>query len=308
MNTSAEIKILTSVTTEEVLKGLEVDAKAYEGLYVDMENKPERKYVKDKAALISGMLKTLDRARIDESKNYKTLVEAEAASIKERLENANKPFTLLIDEHKEKRAKELAKIKEIEERKALAEQKEADHESAIMEDKVRTFEKAEAEKVEKERLDAERAEIEKAAKEQAEREAQAAIDLAESNRIEAIRREEQAEQKAKESERLRIEAIENQKIAAKLAEEKRIEAEKQAKTDADNAAESARLKEVERQKQEEAAALAEQKKREANKKHKGAINRGIVEVLVANNISAEDAKKVVTLAATLKLPNLTIHY
>ena len=67
MNTSTEIKILTSVTTEEVLKGLEVDAKAYEGLYVDMENKPERKYVKDKAALISGMLKTLDRARIDES-------------------------------------------------------------------------------------------------------------------------------------------------------------------------------------------------------------------------------------------------
>jgi len=308
MNTTTEIKILTSVTTEEVLKGLEVDAKEYEGLYVDMENKPERKYVKDKAALISGMLKTLDRARIDESKNYKTKVEAEAASIKERLEAANKPFTLLIDEHKEKRAKELAKIKEIEERKALAEQKEADHESAIMEDKVRTFEKAEAEKEAKERLEAKKAEVEKAAKEQAEREAQAAIDLAEEKRIEAIRREEQATKQAEESERLKLEAIENQKIAAKLAEERRIEAERQAKIDAENAAESARLQEVERQKQEEAAALAEQKKREANKKHKGAINRGIVDALVAGGISAEDAKQVVTLAAKLKLPNLTINY
>ena len=326
MNKAKEIKLFSGVTTEEVLKGLEVEAKEYEGLYVDMDNKPERKYVKDKAALISGMLKTLDRARIDESKNYKTLVEAEAASIKERLEEANKPFTLLIDEHKEKRAKELAKIKEIEDRKALAEQKEADHESAIMEDKVRTFEKAEAEKEAANQLEAQRLEVERMAKAQAEQEAQAAIDLAESNRIEAIRREEQAVKQAEEAERLRIEAVEQQKIAAKLAEERRIEAveqqkiaaklaeerrieaEKLAIQGAAQAAENARLAEIERQKQEDAAALVEQKKREANKKHKGLINRGIVDVLVSNGISEEDAKTVVTLAAKMKLPNLTINY
>ena len=161
MSDLMEVSIFNEITTNEILVDLEAEAKKYEGLYVDMDNKEERKYVKDKAVLISSLLKTLDRARIDKSKDYKILVESEAANIKGRLEDANKPFTLLIDEHKEKRAKELAKIKEIEDRKALAEQIEADHESAIMEDKVRTFEKAEAEKAlaelaEERRIEAER--------------------------------------------------------------------------------------------------------------------------------------------------------
>ena len=145
MNDKREITIFTDITTESILTELEVEAKSYEGLYVDMDNKDERKYVKDKAALISVLLKKLNRARIDESFRYKTLVESEASSIKERLEGANKPFTLLIDEHKEKRAKELAIEKALQDAKDLAYQLPIDHESAIMEDKVRTLEIQEAE-------------------------------------------------------------------------------------------------------------------------------------------------------------------
>jgi len=146
MNNTKEIKIFKSITTEEAILELEAESKKYDGLYVDMDNPPERKYVKDKAALIAGLLKKLDRARIDESKNYKLMVEAEAADIKLRLEEANKPFTLLIDEHKEKRAKELAIEKKKQQQIELAILKENDHELAIMEDKIRTIERQEAEK------------------------------------------------------------------------------------------------------------------------------------------------------------------
>ena len=308
MSNLMEVSIFNEITTNEILVDLEAEAKKYEGLYVDMDNKEERKYVKDKAVLISSLLKTLDRARIDKSKDYKILVESEAANIKGRLEEANKPFTLLIDEHKEKRAKELAKIKEIEDRKALAEQIEADHDSAIMEDKVRTFEKAEAEKALAELAEAQKAEVERLAKVAAELAAQELINKAELDKKEAEAAQAKAKLQAEESERLRIEAVEQQKIAAKLAEERRIEAEKLAIQGVAQAAENARLSEVERQKQEDAQALAEQKKREANKKHKGLINRGIVDVLVNSGISEEDAKMVVTLAAKMKLPNLTINY
>lgn len=308
MMKSKEIKIFQSITTEEAILELEAESKKYEGLYVDMDNAPERKYVKDKAVLISGLLKKLDRARIDESKNYKLLVEAEASSIKDRLEEANKPFTLLIDKHKAKRAKELAIEKKIEEQKELAAQKEVDHENAIMEDKARMFEKAEAEL---ERVENERklvAEAEKAAKEKAEKDAQDAVDRAEREAVESGEREEAARKQAEESERLRLEAIEQQKISDKIAEERRIETARQAKIDVDQAAENAKLAEIERQKQEEAEALAEQARREANTKHKGAINTGILDVLVSNGISVKDAKRVITLAAKKQLPNLTINY
>jgi hypothetical protein len=243
MSNLMEVSIFNEITTNEILVDLEAEAKKYEGLYVDMDNKEERKYVKDKAVLISSLLKTLDRARIDKSKDYKILVESEAANIKGRLEEANKPFTLLIDEHKEKRAKELAKIKEIEDRKALAEKIEADYDSAIMEDKVRTFEKAEAEKA-----------------------------------------------------------------LTELAEERRIEAERQSKIDSDKAAEDARLGEIERQRQEALTAQKELEAREADKKHLSTINNVIVDVLVGNGFSKEDAKKFVVLAARKQLPNLTINY
>ena len=308
MSITKEIKIFKSVTTEEAILELEEESKKYEGLYVDMDNAPERKYVKDKSVLITGLLKKLDRARVDESKNYKLLVEAEAANIKERLEEANKPFTLLIDEHKEKRAKELAIEKKMQEQRELAILKESDHEAAIMEDKVRTFE-MEAEKAEKAKaLAAENERISRLAKEQAEREAQDAVDRAEREAVEAGEREELARKQTEESERLRLEAFEQQKIDAKIAEERRIEAERQAKIAAEQAAEDARFAEIERQKEEAKRIQHERDMREADKNHKKGINNEILDVLVSNGLSKEDAKKVVTLAAQKKLPNLTINY
>jgi hypothetical protein len=134
------------VTTEAILQGLEADGKNYEGLYVDMNDKEQRKYVKAGATLINDLLKTLDRARIDKSRSYKVSVEAEAKSIRERLEAANLPYTMLIEAHKHERAEILAAEKAKADAEALALQIESDHEHAILMDKVETIEKAERER------------------------------------------------------------------------------------------------------------------------------------------------------------------
>ena len=138
-----DITIFQSITTDEQIKLLEEKGASYEGLYVDMDDAPQRKYVKDNAELIQKLIKDVDRKRIDESKDYKNKVEAEAKSIIDRLKVANEPFTLLIDTHKAKRAKELSDEKRVIELRELATQKELDHELALLIDKTYAFDKAE---------------------------------------------------------------------------------------------------------------------------------------------------------------------
>jgi hypothetical protein len=147
-----EIAIFNEITTEDLLVELETEAKKYDGLYVDMENAPERKYVKDKASHISGLLKQLDRARIDKSKEYKMQVEAEADKIKDRLVAANVPFQALIDEHKAERAKLLALKKASDEAKEYALQLPIRHEDALGMNELHDFKVAQV-KIEQERRD-----------------------------------------------------------------------------------------------------------------------------------------------------------
>ena len=111
----SEVKLFKELTTEEALVSIEVEAAKHVGLYVDMADSKQRKYVKDKAVAINGILKKLDRARIDKAKDYKIEIESEAGQIKARLEAANEPFTLLIDSYNEERAKVLAEEKRVNE-------------------------------------------------------------------------------------------------------------------------------------------------------------------------------------------------
>ncbi|WP_372857583.1 hypothetical protein [Pseudoalteromonas sp.] len=127
-----DIILFDDLTTEDVISALEAESKEYTGLYVDMDKKEQRKYVKDKAQTINDLLKKLDRARIDKKKRYSQQIEVEATEIKQRLEGANKPFTLLIDEHKAKRAKILADEKARVEAIELASRLEADHEFGLL--------------------------------------------------------------------------------------------------------------------------------------------------------------------------------
>lgn len=126
------IVIFEDVTTESALLEIEDNGKKYEGLYVEMDNAPERKYVKGMASEINGILKKLDRARIDKSKEYKQKVESEALAIKTRLDKANEPFTILINEYAAKRADILAKEKAARDAIELMQQIAQDHEFAIL--------------------------------------------------------------------------------------------------------------------------------------------------------------------------------
>ncbi|MCP4282777.1 MAG: hypothetical protein GY776_22630, partial [Alteromonas sp.] len=102
-----EIAIFDSVVVESALTELEAEGKKYDGLYVDMENAPERKYVKDKASLIATLKKKVERVRIDSAKSYKVEVEKQAAAIHERLDAANANFQVLIDDYTAERKKVL---------------------------------------------------------------------------------------------------------------------------------------------------------------------------------------------------------
>jgi len=160
------IAIFESVTTDDHINALKEESEKYTGLYVDMNNAPERKYVKEKAEEINKLLKQVDRKRIDLSKEYKIKVEAEASDIKERLEIANLPFTLLIDEHKAERKKildaEKARVDAIEQ----AEKLEQDHEMALLINKTFEYDRATAIQQEKEAEALRVAEREEYAKEQ----------------------------------------------------------------------------------------------------------------------------------------------
>jgi len=126
------ITIFKEITTEEYLLEIEADGKKYEGLYVDMTNAPERKFVKEQAANIKAMLKRLDSERIAKARDYRSMVEREAETIKQRLEAANSPYTLLIDAYAADCKKVRDEAKAIEDAKALAIQKESDHEHALL--------------------------------------------------------------------------------------------------------------------------------------------------------------------------------
>ena len=140
------IVLFREITTEDKLKELEAKALEYTGLYVDMKNPPERKYVKEMADDIISIQKKLDRARIDISKKLKSDIDNEARVINERLANANEPFTILLDEYKKERAAELAEEKRIQQMRELAIQKELDHESALIENELFDLRKAEYER------------------------------------------------------------------------------------------------------------------------------------------------------------------
>lgn len=136
-----EIIIFKELTTNDYLDQLQVESEKYTGLYVDMNNAPERKYVKEKAQTINDLLKKIDRARIDESKAYKLKAEKEAADIKERLEIANLPFTLLIDAYTAERKKILDEEKVRKQAVIDAEHYEIDHEFALMINKTFAFDR-----------------------------------------------------------------------------------------------------------------------------------------------------------------------
>ena len=186
--------LFSDLTTDEKLAQLEAEGEKYQGLYVDMSDKEQRKFVKDQASFVTDLLKKLDRKRIDLSKQYKAQVEAEAKEIKLRLEKANSPFTALIDEWNAERKRILDEEKRIQAEKELADQIERDHEEALQLNRLWDLEKVERER---------QREIER--QQQAEREKQIAEQAAKQALINAENAR-KAQLQHEENERLKREA------------------------------------------------------------------------------------------------------
>ena len=288
------ITLFKEITTEEALKEIEKESEKWDGLYCDMDNKEERKFVKDNSKNIEDIRKKVERARIDKTKDYKVKVEAEAKSIDSRLVAANKPFISLIDEHKEKRAKILAAEKEAIEKEQAAIQKENDHDYALLlNDKFDS--NLAKELVEKEQLIAAR-----------ERE----IRAEEAEKVKAEK--EQAIQAKIDAEEAVKQAVIDKEVAEKLAAKQKIEAdERAAKLKIENdekdrlliiqtkknkkaAAENARLAEVKRQEEAEKAEKERIAEIESNRKHVSSVRSEIKEQIMKDvGIDEETAIKVV---------------
>ena len=131
-----KIAIFNELTPEEKIQSIEAESEKYIGLYVDMKELEQRKYVKEKESEILGIRKALNVSRIKKVKDYTATVKAEFDAIDARLAKANEPFSLLHDEHKAERANVLAKEKADREAVLMAEQKEIDHEFALLLDKT----------------------------------------------------------------------------------------------------------------------------------------------------------------------------
>lgn len=168
----------------------------------------------------------------------------------------------------------------------------AEAEERALKDREEQIAREAAEKAKREAEEAARLEKEKAeAAAKAEREA-------------AERRELELKLAAEKAERQRVEAEQ----AQKAAEEAQAKAEADAKAQAEQAARDAeeRVKrEAEEKAQAEAAELA---KREADKKHKARINNEAAVALVEAGFGYDDAKKIIVLIASGKVPNVKINY
>ena len=139
------LKPYKEVTTEAVLLDLEADAKKHVGLWVDMNNNQERKYVKDKAALGKSLLKKLDRSRIDQKTAHGVMLDTEADTLALRIKDIISPYTILIDLHADEQKEIRDKTKAREEAKNTAFEKERDHDYALLMNDRAMLEKKEAE-------------------------------------------------------------------------------------------------------------------------------------------------------------------
>lgn len=302
------ITIFTKTVTETSLLKLESVGEKYDGLYVDMSNPEERKFVKNQAIEIDNLLKKLDRSRIDISKNFKIQVEAEAKLIRNRLEVANKPFSALIDEWKSERKKILDAQKAHDLAIEKAKQYASDYDEAIIMNKLWDFEakeKLEAERLELERIKSEAEEKARLkaeqdaqeAKEKAERIAQQKIDDANKAKAEAQIALEKAEREKKEQ----AERLEQEKQQAV------IEAELKAKHEAEELERKRIMEEKERLRIEAEKKRLEEVKA-ADIEHRRSINKGSMNDLVANGIDKDLSIKIIKLIASGKIKNISIDY
>lgn len=293
-----EITIFNKITTEGVITSIEENSKKYHvGFYADMTKAPERKLVKESASEIGGIIKEIEAARISITKANTAAVNKEHGAILERLKIANAPFQTLIDEYAAERKVTLDAEKA---RKAvieLAEQKECDHEFALLMDS-----KFDADILAEEVA---RVEYENQLKQQAARDAVALVEREKEN---AIIAETDAKEKLAQAERDRIASVERERLTAIQADADK----KQVVIDAEQArlysVEAERLAGIERQRVAQQDIDDEAARKLADVNHVRIINRAIYKSFTDAGLTTECAKLATQALIDNKVSNTIINY
>lgn len=106
----------------------ELEEKYPDGLWLDMDDKEQRKFAKEQHKNVNDVLKRINRVRIDAKKAYGADIDAQAKELTERINKSAKPLMELVEAHKAERkivldaekAKREAEQKELEEYRAKA--------------------------------------------------------------------------------------------------------------------------------------------------------------------------------------------
>ena len=332
-----EIVIFKALTTNEKLNEIEAQSEKFKGLVVDMAVNSERKHVKESAKVITDILKSVDRFRIDTSADYKVRVEAEATQIKERLEAANLPLTNLMTKYKADCQLVLDKEKA---RCAIVEAAFTAINDSAMEAIGQTSTVIEAIIDDMETYEFDPEVLKSRSQEFTEKhcDLMKKLHVMLAAQVAAEKAQEQQEEfeAMKEAQRLRVESEERVRLDAEIAIKATAEAEARHIKQTEESSERARIATIEREKRmtidkkeaeeraiqqaelaakferdkiaaEQAAEQARKDKLEANKKHVGAVRCEIkTHIMKVAGVDEATAKKVVM--ALLKTERVTINY
>lgn len=322
-----EKTVLTAFTKGNGLDPIVQQAKdLVEGFEHDLSNGVSRAKTASLASKVGKLKVKLDgmgKDLVSDWKEKAKVVDKSRKSMRDALDilkvEARKPLSDWEDEQKVIEAERLAK----EEAEKLAIKIDTDHEIGLLlnekldRDVAELKIKLEADKkVEADRLEKERIEREEKLKSQAAKEAtEKAESLAKKERERVEKEKQKLIDDAAAAEREKIAAQEREKIASEQAKKDKIAAAQKVKQDAIDAenkrladVEQAKKDEIFRQQEEIRIADEEAKGREANKKYLAKVHNGILTVLMKHNISEDDAKTMIKLAAKGLLPQLTINY
>ena len=140
------IVLFNKVTTSEALAEITSESERNIGLYADLHDPEQRKYIKQEGEKISSVRKVLNEFRIKLVKDYTLSVNKEFNYADSVLIKAAEPITLLIDGYKSERKAALDAEKASKLAIENAAQKLIDHEFAILLDKSYLADKLAAEK------------------------------------------------------------------------------------------------------------------------------------------------------------------
>ena len=149
-----DIVLFNKITTSEALAEITSESERNIGLYADLHDPEQRKYIKQEGEKISSVRKTLNEFRIKLVKDYTLSVNKEFNYADSVLIKAAEPITLLIDGYKSERKATLDAEKASKLAIENAAKKGVDHEWAILLDKSYLADKLAAEKAQEERDEA----------------------------------------------------------------------------------------------------------------------------------------------------------